>query len=175
MITFKVKDLMIQLPEVGERGEAAFCALPTNCPGITRIICPPRTFCAWGTCYGFSCPGISIMCNNTCPPISDIVDCPRGSIFPTWTPYIRVPDTDTPMIVTIVDTIKQTGTIKAYAEQGGDLAALQAQMREALDSVDEAVRARDEALAPKTAEEIYRLEEHLKAALDDLQERKARL
>ena len=85
-----------------------------------------------------------------------------------------IPEAPT-IIETVVEMIRQTGTIKGYVEQGGDLAALQAQMRQALESVDEAVRARDEALAPKTVEEIDRLEEQLKAALDDLKERKANL
>lgn len=166
MTTFKVKDLMIQLPQEGELREQLWCR---------TTLCVNNTFC--GMTKIDVCRKPSIIC----PAMTDFGGCWGDSrIYPvTKTIYTftgcGVSTTDPTILETVLDTFQQTDTIKIYVEQGGDLTVLQTQLRKALETVDEGVLAYNEALAPKTVEEIDKLELQLRGALDDLQERRANL
>lgn len=171
MARFKVKDLMIQLPEAEGGGVPVLqCKAygygygPSLCGDPSVILTTPH-LCHWGiTCPTWTCIGWT-----PCPTWTCIGWTPCGPVTPCgpMTPYGI---TETPY-----QTIDPTPVVNPAAGQPADLDALRAQLRQALDQVEEQARVRDEQLAPKTAEEIDQLEQRLTAALEELKARKARL
>lgn len=165
MARFKVRDLMIQLPDVEGGYECQSpsiqaCAINT-CPNLSINLTPLKL------CYHLTCPPVTRWW--TCPPGS----CPGGSIFCGLTPDCGFTDYRTP--VTYTPVINLTPVVNPVVDQPVPLETLRAQLRQALDQVEAQVRVRDEQLEPKTVEEIEQLEQRLNTALSELKARKAKL
>lgn len=195
MPQFKVKDLMIQLPDDRSAGQPqpqpcpqpSFCAFPTiqGCPGNTLCLfptqqgCPNNTLCLIPTVLG--CPLHTICLNptfqcplNTCactglPSICQIGTIPPTGCFGGTCGLSEITDPWTILTTVLTDPV----TIRQVRDT--ELEVLRVQLRQAMANVEEQVKAEDERLSPQSVEDVDILEGRLQEALRELQERKTEL